>query len=148
MEGTQGDQKVELLRRVPLFGGLDDEALDAIADIATERDVEAGTVLTHEGRQEGYFFVIAGGTVRIERAGQTLNTLHDGDFFGEISLLDGGPRTADAVAESPCQLLVMTYQRCHQLLDAAPEIRLAVFEEVGRRLRRLDEESEGEPADG
>jgi len=144
MEGTEGDQKVELKRRVPLFAGLADDALEAIAGIATERDVEAGTVLTHEGRQEGYFFVIASGTVRIERGGRTLNTLRDGDFFGEISLLDGGPRTADAVAESPCQLLVMTYQRFHQLLDAAPEIRTGVFEEVGRRLRKLDEESEGE----
>lgn len=147
MEATPGDQKLELLRRVPLFAGLTDEALDRIAAIATERDVEAGTVLTHEGRQEGYFFVIATGTVRIERDGRTLNTLHDGDFFGEISLLDGGPRTADAVTESPCQLLVMTYQRFQQLLYTAPEVRTAVFEEVGRRLRKLDEESEGEPTD-
>lgn len=145
MDATPGDQKLELLRRVPLFAGLTEEALEAIAAIATERDVEAGTVLTHEGRQEGYFFVIASGTVRIERGGQTLNTLRDGDFFGEISLLDGGPRTADAVAESPCQLLVMTYQRFQQLLESAPEVRTAVFEEVGRRLRKLDEESEGEP---
>ena len=136
------DHKLELLRGVSLFAGLTDEALQAIARIATERDVEAGTVLTHEGRQEGYFFVIASGTVRIERGGQTLNTLRDGDFFGEISLLDGGPRTADAVAESPCELLVMTYQRFQQLLDTAPEVRTAVFEEVGRRLRQLDEESE------
>ena len=141
MEATPGDQKLGLLRRVPLFAGLAEEALEAIAAIATERDVEAGTVLTHEGRQEGYFFVIARGTVRIERGGQMLNTLHDGDFFGEISLLDGGPRTADAVATSPCQLLVMTYQRFQQLLDTAPEVRTAVFEEVGRRLRKLDEES-------
>ena len=145
MEGTEGDHKLELLRGVSLFSGLTDEALEAIAQIASERDVEAGTVLTHEGRQEGYFFVIATGTGRIERSGQTLNTLHDGDFFGEISLLDGGPRTADAVAESPCQLLVMTYQRFQQLMDTAPDVRTAVFEEVGRRLRRLDEESEGEP---
>ena len=141
MDATPGDHKLELFRRVPLFAGLRDEELQGVAAIATERDVEAGTVLTHEGRQEGYFFVIASGTVRIERAGQTLNTLHDGDFFGEISLLDGGPRTADAVAESPCQLLVMTYQRFQQLLDTAPEVRTAVFEEVGRRLRKLDEES-------
>lgn len=142
MDASTGDHKLELLRGVPLFAGLAEEALEAVAAIATERDVDAGTVLTHEGRQEGYFFVIATGTVRIERDGVTLNTLRDGDFFGEISLLDGGPRTADAVAESACQLLVMTYQRFHQLLDGAPEIRLAVFEEVGRRLRKLDDEGE------
>ena len=141
MDATPGDHKLELLRGVPLFAGLADEALAAVAAIATERDVDPGTLLTHEGRQEGYFFVIATGTVRIERGGVTLNTLRDGDFFGEISLLDGGPRTADAVAETPCQLLVMTYQRFQQLLHTAPEVRTAVFEEVGRRLRSLDDES-------
>lgn len=102
MEATPGDQKLELFRRVPLFAGLTDQALEAISAIATERDVEAGTVLTHEGRQEGYFFVIATGTVRIERGGQTLNTLRDGDFFGEISLLDGGPQTPSPNRRASC----------------------------------------------
>lgn len=133
--------KLELLQRVPLFAGLEPKALEAIGAIAEEREVAAGTALTHEGRHEGYFFVIVSGTVRIERGGQIINTLRDGDFLGEISLLDGGPRTASAVAESPCQLLVMTYARFNQLLDTAPEVRNAVLEEVGRRLRSLDADS-------
>jgi len=141
MEPRSKDPKVELLQRVPLFAGLAAKALEAISEIAEEREVPAGTALTHEGRHEGYFFVIVTGSVRIERGGQTINTLRDGDFLGEIALLDGGPRTANAIAESPCRLLVMTYQRFHQLLDTAPEVRTAIFEEVGRRLRRLDAES-------
>ena len=141
METPSLDPKLELLQRVPLFAGLAPEALQAIGAIAEERDVEAGTTLTHEGRHEGYFFVIASGTVRIERGGQVINTLHDGDFLGEISLLDGGPRTASAIADSSCQLLVMTYARFNQLLDTAPEVRNAVLEEVGRRLRSLDSDS-------
>jgi CRP/FNR family cyclic AMP-dependent transcriptional regulator len=132
------DQKLELLRRVPLFSGMGEEELLEIARIAEEMDAPAGKALTHEGRHEGYFFIIVSGSVRIERAGQTINTIHDGDFLGEIALLDGGPRTATATTETPCQLIVMTHQRFEQLLDRSPSIRAAVLEEVGRRLRGLD----------
>ena len=141
MDAQRQDHKLELLRGVPLFAGLDQEALEAIGKIAEEREVDAGTALTHEGRHEGYFFVIVSGTVRIERGGKVINTMHDGDFLGEIALLDGGPRTATAVAETACRLLVMTYQRFQQLLDTAPEVRTAVMEEVGQRLRLLDADS-------
>jgi CRP/FNR family cyclic AMP-dependent transcriptional regulator len=141
MEGASPDPKLELLRGVPLFAGLGADELQAIAGITEERDVRAGTVLTTEGRHEGYFFVIGSGEVRIERGGETLNVLRDGDFLGEIALLDGGPRTATATATSDCRLLVMTHQRFKQLLDAAPAIRTAVLEEVGQRLRRLDADS-------
>jgi CRP-like cAMP-binding protein len=134
------DQKLELLRSVPLFAGLEADELEEIAGIAEEMDAPAGTELTHEGRHEGYFFVIVTGTVRVDRGGHTVNTLHDGDFLGEISLLDGGPRTATTTAESPSTLIVMTHQRFSQLLDGSPAIRRAVMEEVGRRLRRLDAE--------
>ena len=141
MEVPGPDHKLELLRRVPLFAGLASEELEAIGGIAEERDVAAGTALTHEGRHEGYFFIIVSGTVRIDRGGQTISTLRDGDFLGEIALLDGGPRTATATAESECRLLVMTYPRFQQLLDTAPQVRTAIFEEVGRRLRALDVEA-------
>ena len=141
MEASSLDPKLQLLQRVPLFAGLATKELEAIGAITEERAVDAGATLTHEGRHEGYFFVIVSGTVRIERGGQTINTMHDGDFLGEISLLDGGPRTASAIAESACQLLVMSYQRFNRLLDTAPEVRTAVLAEVGQRLRMLDADS-------
>jgi CRP-like cAMP-binding protein len=138
MDAPTPDPKLELLRRVPLFARLAPEELEAVGRITEERDVLDGTTLTHEGRHEGYFYVIASGSVRIERGGQTVATLGDGDFLGEISLLDGGPRTATAVVESPSRLLVMTYSRFQQLLDTEPEVRTAILAEVGRRLRSLD----------
>ena len=141
MEAGTADPKVELLRGVPLFAGLDPDHLAAVAAIAEERDVDAGTTLTTEGRQEGYFYAIASGTVRIDRGGRTINTLHDGDFLGEISLVDGGPRTATAVTETPSQLLVLNHRRFWQLLDQEPTVRDAILEEVGRRLRQLDAEA-------
>ena len=135
------DEKLELLERVSLFASVGREGLDEMVRIADEIDVPAGTALTHEGRHEGYFFVIVSGTVRIERGGRTINTIGAGDFLGEIALLDGGPRTATATTVSPCRLLSMTHQRFHQLLDTSPPIRTAVLEAVGQRLRALDAES-------
>jgi CRP/FNR family cyclic AMP-dependent transcriptional regulator len=135
------DPKLELLERVPLFAGVGSEGLEEIGRIADEIDVPAGKALTHEGRHEGYFFVIVTGTVRIERGGRTINTIGAGDFLGEIALLDGGPRTATATTESPCRLLSMTHERFHQLLDSSIPVRTAILEAVGQRLRALDAES-------
>jgi len=135
------DPKLELLERVPLFAGVGRNELEEIGRIADEVDVPAGTALTHEGRHEGYFFVIVSGTVQIERGGRTINTIGPGDFLGEIALLDGGPRTATATTESPCRLLSMTHKRFHQLLDSSPPVRTAILEAVGERLRALDAES-------
>jgi len=135
------DERLELLERVPLFAGVARDELEAIGRIVDEIDVPAGTALTHEGRHEGYFFVIVTGTVRIDRGGRSINTIGAGDFLGEIALLDGGPRTASATTESPCRLLSLTHERFHDLLDTSPSVRTAVLEAVGQRMRALDAES-------
>jgi CRP-like cAMP-binding protein len=135
------DERLELLRRVPLFAGLAPDDLARIARTVEEIDVKPETVLTNEGRQEGYFFVIESGTVRIDVEGTTVNTMADGDFLGEIALLDGGPRTATATAITQSRLLKLTYPQFQQLLDSSPSIRAAVLEDVGRRLRELDPET-------
>ncbi|HEX6654588.1 MAG TPA: cyclic nucleotide-binding domain-containing protein [Candidatus Limnocylindria bacterium] len=141
MEGATPDPKLELLKRVPLFASLEPDHLAAVAAITDERDVPAGTTLTVEGRHEGYFYAIVDGDVRIDRGGQTINTLRAGDFLGEIALLDGGPRTATAVAETPSRLLVLNNRRFWELLDQEPGVREAVIQEFGRRLRAMDGES-------
>ncbi len=135
------DERLELLERVPLFAGVSREALEAIGRFVDEIDVPAGKALTHEGRHEGYFFLIVTGTVRIERGGRTINTIGSGDFLGEIALLDGGPRTATATTETPCRLLSMTHERFHELIEASAPVRTAILESVGQRLRALDAES-------
>jgi len=132
---------LELLERVPLFAGVGRAGLEEIGRIVDEIDVSEGVALTHEGRHEGYFFVIVAGTVRIERGGRTINTIGAGDFLGEIALLDDGPRTATATTETACRLLSMTHERFHRLLDTSPPVRTAVLEAVGQRLRALDAES-------
>jgi CRP-like cAMP-binding protein len=133
--------KLDLLERVPLFAGMPREALEELGRIVKEIDVAEGTVLTHEGRHEGYFFVIVSGTVRVDRGGRTINTIGAGDFLGEIALLDDGPRTATATTETPCRLLSMEHGPFHDLVDTSGSVRTAVLEAVGQRLRAMDEES-------
>jgi CRP/FNR family cyclic AMP-dependent transcriptional regulator len=134
-------QNVELLERVPLFAGASRDVLEQISKIAEEIDLPAETALTHEGRHEGYFFVVISGTVRIERGGRTINQLGPGDFLGEIALLDGGPRTATATTASPCRLLSLRHEAFRELVDTSPEVRSAILEAAGRHLRAMDEES-------
>jgi len=133
------EQKGRLLAGVRLFAGVTAAGIEELGAIADEIEVRAGTVLTHQGYREGYFFIVVEGRVRIERDGRTLNTLGPGEFLGEIALLDAGPRTATAVAETEARLLSLNYEMFHELLGASPEIRAAILEVVGERLRAIDE---------
>jgi len=132
------DQKLELLKRVPLFAGLGRRELEQVELITDEIDVKAGTELVHEGRIAHEFFIIVAGDVSIDRGGRVINRLGPGDFLGEIALIDGGPRTATATTASDSRLLVLTHPGFHQLLDTSPSIRMAVLEVLGQRLRRLE----------
>ena len=134
-------EKLELLERVPLFAGMSPDELAQLGGIVREVDVKPGQVLTHEGRHEGYFFVVVEGSVGIERGGRTINTLGPGEFLGEIALLDGGPRTATATAVTESRLLSLEHQAFDDLMDSSPSIRTAVMEAVGERLRAMDEET-------
>jgi CRP-like cAMP-binding protein len=135
------EDKVELLRRVPLFASCDGPDLEEIGKIAERIETRERTVVTHEGRHEGHFFVVVSGSVRINRGGRTINMLGPGDFLGEIALLDGGPRTATATTEGPTTLLAIRNAAFHQLLDRSPSVRTAILEAAGARMREMDTES-------
>jgi CRP-like cAMP-binding protein len=135
------EERLELLERVPLFSDVPREVLARIAEVAEEAEVPAESTLTHEGRHEGYFFVVMSGSVRIERGGRVVNTLGPGDFFGSIALVDGGPRTATATSETSSRLLSITNEKFRELLDDSPALRRAIQEAAERNLRMIDEET-------
>ena len=134
-------QAVELLERIPIFASVEPQALEHMARVAKEIDVPGGTELTHEGRYEGYVFVVMSGRVGIERDGRTVDTIEAGDFFGEIAAIDGGPRTATARALEDCRLLTVSHEPFYAALDVSPELRTAVMEAMERRLGRIDAEA-------
>lgn len=131
------DEKLAILRSVPLFVGLDDGELKAVGGLTTEVDVPAGHELAREETFGDEFYMILDGNVRIHRAGSTIRTLGPGDFLGEIALIDHGRRTASATAETDCRLLVLGHREFHSLLDAQPDIRVHVLEALARRVRQL-----------
>jgi CRP-like cAMP-binding protein len=135
------DRKLELLRKVPLFAGLGGRELEEVGRLADEVDLPDGRELTHEGRTANEFFIIVNGTVRIDRGGATIRRLRDGDFLGEIALVDGGPRTATTTTEGPGRYLVVGHREFHSLLEGFPSIQLAVLQAMAQRVRNLDPES-------
>jgi CRP-like cAMP-binding protein len=132
------NDKARLLASVPLFAHLGRSALEEVATLADEVEVEAGTLLTKEGRSGGEFFVIIDGSVSVERGGRVVATLRAGEFLGEIALVDGGPRTATTTAVIPSRLLVVAHREFHSLLDRFPEVRMGVLQALADRVRKLD----------
>ena len=81
------DAKVELLKRVPLFSKLDKKGLEDVAQIADEIDLPAGKEMATEGDRGREFFVLLKGEADVTRGGQKINSMKEGDFFGEIALV-------------------------------------------------------------
>ena len=135
---THTDQKLELLKRVPLLEGLGRREIEEVGRLAEEIDLPAGHVLMRQGGSGTEFFVIIDGTVRIDRDGAPIKTLGPGDFLGEIALIDDGPRTATATTESPAKMLVVGHREFHSLMDQFPSIQVCVLQALAQRVRNLD----------
>ncbi|HEX6127645.1 MAG TPA: cyclic nucleotide-binding domain-containing protein [Candidatus Limnocylindria bacterium] len=132
------DEKLDLLQRIPLFSGLDRRRMERLGMLADEVDVPAGKVLMRQGETGSDMMVLVRGSVAVERDGNRLNTLGPGDFFGEIALVDGGPRTATITAEEPTTLLVITHRDFHSMMDEFPEVAAQVMNALANRVRHLE----------
>ena len=128
------DQRVEQLRSVPLFGSCTDKELAFIASRADEVDIPAGRTLTEKGRSGGDFFVILDGRAEVDAA-QGKRTLGPGDFFGEIALIDNGPRTATVKATTAMRCLVLGHSQFRDVLHQNGEIAVKILRAVTERLR-------------
>ena len=126
---------IEVLRSVPLFQGMTDTAIAAVAGLATESTFPTDANLVRQGEPGDTFIVIAAGSASVHADGRILRTLTAGDFLGEISLLDGGPRTATVTALEPIDALVITRDGFDRLMQENPVIRLDVLQALTRRLR-------------
>lgn len=132
------DEKLDVLRRIPIFSGFDKRQLERLGMLADEVDVPAGKPLMRQGEIGSDMMVLVSGRVSVERDGQRLNTLGAGDFFGEIALLDDGPRTATVTTEEPTRLLVLNHREFHALMDEFPEVANQVLSALAHRIRRLE----------
>ena len=130
------NEKVELLRHIPLFAACTRRELIEVALAADEREAGAGDVLMEQGRPGREFFLLIDGTVAVRRNGRKLADLGSGDWFGEIALLTFKPRSATVTATSQCRLLVIHDRAFRQVVEASPRIALRVLGSVAQRLDR------------
>jgi CRP/FNR family cyclic AMP-dependent transcriptional regulator len=131
--------KVDLLRKIPLFSGLSQRCLHAIAKCADEVELRKGAVLAKQGRQGLEAMIIVDGRARVERDGKVIAELGAGDVVGELAVIDGKPRTATVIAETPMALLVVHRRDFVSLLDAIPGLQRNLLVKLCERLRQADE---------
>ncbi len=132
------DEKMERLQEVPLFEGCTRRQLRAVAKITGVFDAPGGTVLTRTGEAGREFFFILDGTARVEVSPRKRLHLGPGSFFGEMSLLDGEPRSATVIAETPLRLLVINSRSFWPLLKEVPELTYNILAVLSRRVRQAE----------
>jgi len=138
---------VALIAKHPLFGALQAAQLQRLVAYAKRRNVKAGRVLFNKGDPGNALFAIRAGTIKIMAPSSdgreaVFNILTEGEVFGEIALLDGQPRTADAVAISDCDLVVIERRDFLALVETDPKIALKLIELLCARLRWSSEHFE------
>jgi CRP/FNR family cyclic AMP-dependent transcriptional regulator len=133
--------KVELLRGVSLFSACSGRELTRIASLADEIAVPEGRVLIRQGKPGREFFVIVDGKARVSARGRKARTLGPGSGFGEMSLLDQGPRTATVTAQSDMYLLVLDSRSFFSLIEEVPSVANKIFRVMAARLRHAEKGS-------
>ena len=133
------DRKSALLSEARLFDGVDADGMDRIAAVAVEVEFPADHVIARQGEIGTGFFVVIEGGVRVVRDGGTIATLGPGDFFGELSVLDGRPRVAQVLAHGPTTCLALATWDFEAVLLADPRVSLAILRGLAGRLRDLTE---------
>ena len=124
-----------MLRNVTLFQGLSQRQLEQIARLADEVEVPAGRRLATAGDVGHELYVIVEGQATVKRRDGRTGRLGPGEFFGEMSLLDGGPRSATVEAASPMKVLIVGHREFWQLLNEAPPLVAKVMRTLSQRLR-------------
>lgn len=131
----RNDAKIDRLASNPLFAGLRPRDYERIAQLCTEVDAPAGRALCREGEAGQEFFVLLSGTVGVSVGGREVGTLGAGDFFGELALLDAGPRNATVTAKEDVSLLVLSRREFLDLLEEEPIVAVRMLPAIGARLR-------------
>ena len=138
MARKKQDPKVAVLKAVPLFAGCTDKELEEISKMAKEVQFPEGKQICKQGQTGLGLHVITDGETKVVINGRTRRRLGPGAFFGEMALLDNGPRSAGVVAESEVSTLSLSAWDFKEVVGNHPTIALKVLEEMSKRLREAD----------
>jgi CRP/FNR family cyclic AMP-dependent transcriptional regulator len=135
---SENDAVVDMLERSPLWSGLGRQDFKAIVRMAKEQKFESGEAIVRKGEEGLGFYLVLDGAVEIRSDGNTLSRLGPGQFFGEMSVVDAQPRSADVVAVEPSRVLVLSAWSFKSLVSERPRIAVKIMQEFVRRLRNTD----------
>jgi CRP-like cAMP-binding protein len=130
--------KVDVLSRLPLFETCSKKELNQIASKTVEMDRPAGSILTRAGRDGGLMFVILDGQAEVEKDGTVLGRLGPGDVIGELSLIDGRPRSANVRAVTDLKVLELAQDDFKSLVDTSPQFVQSLLRALSLRIREMD----------
>jgi CRP/FNR family cyclic AMP-dependent transcriptional regulator len=139
-------EALDSLRSIPLFSKVSDADLEAIASRLIERRYPKHSTIVEEGLPGDYMYVIREGRVKVTKASEDgrekiMDFLDTGSFFGDMSLLDHGPRSASVKTLEPARLLALSRKDFLDLLRRSPDLALAVLQVLTQRLRETDEQA-------
>ena len=123
------------MKAVPLFAGCSAKQIQFIATQVEDMDFAAGRVLCKEGQSGADFFVLLSGAADVTRKGRKIAKMGPGDFFGEIALVDGGPRTATVTTTAPSRCLVLGPRQFQNVLHQDTDIAHSVMKALSLRVR-------------
>jgi CRP/FNR family cyclic AMP-dependent transcriptional regulator len=133
----------ESLSRVPLFAALDEKDRNQLAERLSERRFSEGETITEQGKSGIGFFVIEEGDATVSIGGDIVRTLGPGDWFGEIALIDDGPRSATIVAGTDLRCRGLTAWEFRPFVQEHPEVAWPLLETLAARLREAEARAEG-----
>jgi CRP-like cAMP-binding protein len=128
----------DVLAEIPLFAGLSKRHLNKIAGLAKTRRYARYTNIVREGERGDSFYVILDGTVLVKPSGKRSVRLKPGDWFGEMALLDGAPRTATVEAQSEVLVMLLGRAAFQKAVVADPKIAMELLRTLAARLRAAD----------
>jgi len=140
------ESKIVFLRRVPIFGGVDDENLTKVANITSEKTYSKKNIVFHEGDYGDALYVIKNGRIKIAKVAidgreKTLTILKAGDFFGEMAIFDDMPRSATAESmDNDVRLLSINKNDFERLIIENPSIAIRIMKDLTRRIRQVNEQ--------
>jgi len=134
---------VDLVKAVPIFSDLDDEEIKKVAEIGINQKFSKNGIVFLEDEEGAALFIIVSGKVKIVRTDDDggeviLSILGTGDFFGEMAILDGLPRSATVVSIDNSELFMIHRRDFLQLIERSPHVAVSLLRELTRRLRRSD----------
>jgi CRP/FNR family transcriptional regulator, cyclic AMP receptor protein len=130
--------KIDVLQSVGLFSACTSKELGRIASLVDEAEVNKGAVLTKEGAIGREFFAVVEGKATAKIRGKKIASYTPGDFFGEMSLLDQGPRSATITADTPMHLYVLDGRSFLKLIDDHPAVARKILRGLAGRLRKAE----------